>query len=203
MDRRKKIYTKTGDKGSTSLFGGKRVTKIDPRIEAVGLLDEFNAYLGLCHNLMGEEQKNEMDIIVEIMSRVFDVSSYISTPPDAKEDIKKMVEFSKENIQYLEERIDHYDNPLPPITNFVLPTGSLLFCQLNIARTKCRTAERKICEVYRSNIPGEFDQNIVKYINRLSDFLFVLARYENYTNRNSNDYKPGKEEILYSKNKHL
>ncbi|RYZ56457.1 MAG: cob(I)yrinic acid a,c-diamide adenosyltransferase [Sphingobacteriales bacterium] len=172
-----KIYTKTGDKGATSLIGGVRVPKSHIRIESYGTIDELNSYVGLV-----ADQANDNDItgwIREIQDRLFTVGSVLATSPD--KDVKmKLPDLHAEDITWLEERIDLMNESLPEMRSFVLPGGHQAASVTHVARCVCRRAER-ICVGMQET--GEFVPEIViAYLNRLSDFLFVLARYIVYRN---------------------
>lgn len=169
-----KIYTKTGDKGTTSLVYGQRVSKNDLRVEAYGTCDEANSTIGLALSQlhMGSfEGKDEVgDIFKKIQTTLFHVGAELATPPG--KEVKWKV--SEEDITLLEQTIDKWDEKLPALTNFVLPGGSQAGSTLHVARTIVRRAERRAVAI------GE-DVNplVCSYLNRLSDFLFVAARYVN------------------------
>jgi cob(I)alamin adenosyltransferase len=164
-----KIYTKTGDKGTTALFGGKRVSKADLRIETYGTVDELNSYIGLVRDQdVNAKRKN---ILVEIQDRLFTVGSILATEPgNTKVKVPHLVE---SDITVLEMEIDAMDAQLPPMKSFVLPGGhqSVSFC--HVARTVCRRAERLVIAL---DAQEKVDQLIVQYLNRLSDYLFMLSR---------------------------
>jgi cob(I)alamin adenosyltransferase len=164
-----KIYTKTGDTGSTSLFGGKRVSKSDLRIDTYGTVDELNSYIGL----LRDQSVNAIrkDILVEIQDRLFTIGSMLATEPG---NIKvKIPVLSETDIQFIEKEIDLMEASLPPMKSFVLPGGhqSVSFC--HVARTVCRRAER--LAVALSDLE-KVEESVIKYLNRLSDYLFVLSR---------------------------
>ena len=168
-----KIYTKTGDEGSTSLFGGRRVDKDDLRIKAYGTVDELNALLGSAVSEILDEAFKEL--LKNIQIDLFIIGSDLATPDDGK--INFTVPKTEESlIRKLEEAIDLYSDKLPPLKNFILPGGSKGASLLHLARTVCRRAERSVVELSKNENIG---QNILVYLNRLSDLLFVLARYEN------------------------
>ncbi len=167
-----KIYTKTGDKGSTSLIGGVRVPKSHIRIEAYGTVDELNSYLGMVNDMAGDEKLSGW--IREIQDRLFTVGSVLATTPD-KEVKMKLPDVHEEDVTWLEQRIDEMNESLPEMRSFIIPGGNLASSTCHVARCVCRRAER-ICVgmmEHREPIPDL----IVRYLNRLSDFLFVLARY--------------------------
>jgi cob(I)alamin adenosyltransferase len=165
-----KIYTKTGDKGETSLIGGTRVPKYDERIEAYGTLDELNSFLGLIRDQDIDKQTREL--IIEVQDRVFTAEAILALDPDHKP-LMKLPEIREEDILLLENEIDKMNEVLSPLTNFVLPGGHTTVSYCHIARTVCRRAERltiKLAQSYR------VDDLVIKYLNRLSDYLFVLSR---------------------------
>ena len=163
-----KIYTKTGDKGKTGLFGGKRVLKSDLRIDSYGTVDELNSYLGLIATFKLPSLSSEF--IHEIQSILFDIGSHLALDPDKNLPVPEIKESS---INLLEQKIDSIQATLPPLTNFILPGGSIEGAHCQIARTICRRAERKVVALNESS---EANPLIIKYLNRLSDFLFVLGR---------------------------
>ena len=167
-----KIYTKTGDTGTTSLLGGTKVSKSDPRIEAYGTIDELNSYLGLCRDLAGDEATRT--ILRTIQDRLFTIGSSLACDPE-KAPGMKLPDLEHADVEQLEKEIDRMDALLPPMKNFVLPGGHPTVSHLHIARCVCRRAERA-CVRLLGDSPGEQGM-IIKYLNRLSDYLFVLARF--------------------------
>jgi len=165
-----KIYTKTGDKGNTSLIGGKRVPKYHNRIEAYGTIDELNSYMGLIRDLV--EEKETKLLISEIQSKLMHASSVLAT--ETEENQKKNAKIIEEDINILEKEIDRMNEELPPLTKFILPGGHQTVSHCHIARTICRRAERCIVQVADNDY---VDELVIKYVNRLSDYLFTLARY--------------------------
>lgn len=165
-----KIYTKTGDSGSTSLFGGKRVSKDDLRISAYGTIDELNAHLGLLNAQISDQQVHEE--VLKIQNELFVIGSYLAADP-AKPGLKLPV-FSAEAIVFLELAIDRMESMLPPLQHFILPSGSVLVAQAHVCRTVCRRAERCMVELHHAE---PINDQLLIYINRLSDYLFVLSRY--------------------------
>lgn len=164
-----KIYTKTGDKGTTALFGGKRVSKADLRIDTYGTVDELNSYIGLVRDQ--EVSAKRKDILVEIQDRLFTIGSILATEPgNTKVKIPSLLE---SDITVLEKEIDEMEAQLAPMKSFVLPGGhpSVSFC--HVARTVCRRAERLVISL---DAHEKVDPLIVQYLNRLSDYLFVLSR---------------------------
>ncbi|QLE00436.1 cob(I)yrinic acid a,c-diamide adenosyltransferase [Galbibacter sp. BG1] len=171
-----KIYTKTGDKGTTALYGGQRVPKHHIRIEAYGTVDELNSWIGLIRdqNIHNTYKK----VLIEVQDRLFTVGAILATPPE-KEFLKNgkkrldIPSISISDINYLENEIDHMDAELPQMTHFVLPGGHTTVSYCHIARTICRRAERKATYLHENE---PFDELVLNYLNRLSDYLFVLAR---------------------------
>lgn len=167
-----RVYTKTGDKGSTGLIGGTRVPKDHIRIEAYGTVDELNSCLGVVTDQLGDPSVNEW--ILEIQDRLFTVGSSLATDPE-KSPKMKLPDLHESDIQWLEQRIDEMDDVLPPMKSFILPGGNLAASQAHVARCVCRRAER-LC-VHMQNNEEFVAEVVLKYLNRLSDFLFVLARF--------------------------
>lgn len=172
-----KIYTKTGDKGSTSLIGGVRVPKNHIRIESYGTVDELNSVLGMVNDICGNEKITGW--IREVQDRLFTVGSVLATNPD-KEVKMKLPDVHEEDVQWLEQRIDEMNEALPEMRSFILPGGNLASSTCHVARCVCRRAER-LC-VTMQETHEYIPELIVKYLNRLSDFLFVLARYISHIN---------------------
>src|SRR5258706_5041599 len=167
-----KIYTKTGDKGTTSLIGGTKVPKSHLRIEAYGTVDELNSYVGLCKVLLTDIQGR--NILLEIQDRLFTIGSSLACDPE-KELKVKIPDLNEDDIRLLENEIDRMSETLPPMKSFVLPGGNATVSHLHIARCICRRAER--CCVRLEFEKEQVESIIIKYLNRLSDYLFVLARY--------------------------
>jgi cob(I)alamin adenosyltransferase len=164
-----KIYTRTGDKGTTSLKGGKRVPKYHKRIEANGNVDELISYMGLIRSQDIDESDKEM--IVKIQDRLMTCAAILASETDNTGG--KIPELKEEDIQMLEKEIDKMENKLPSLDTFILPGGNTAVSFCHIARTVCRRAERRIVELSSGSFVPEF---LIKYFNRLSDYLFVLAR---------------------------
>ncbi len=164
-----KIYTKTGDTGSTSLFGGKRVSKADLRIDTYGTIDELNAHIGLLRDQ--PVNINRSKVLIEIQDRLFTIGSMLATGPGNTK--VKIPALADEDIQLLEKEIDVMDSHLPPMRSFVLPGGHPSVSVCHIARTVCRRAERLIIALDSNE---KVDPLIIKYVNRLSDYLFMLSR---------------------------
>lgn len=164
-----KIYTKTGDKGTTSLKGGKRVPKFHERIEVYGNVDELISYMGLIRSHDIDESDKKM--IIEIQDWLMTCGDILATDSDNKS--VKIPELKEEDIQMLEKEIDKIEKKLPSLKKFILPGGHVTVAFCHIARTVCRKAERKIVKLSSESFVPEL---IIKYFNRLSDYLFVLAR---------------------------
>lgn len=169
-----KIYTKTGDKGETSLFGGKRVGKDNPRLEAYGTVDELNSLLGFCVSVSKSDEVREL--LTYLQNRLFDTGADLATPLDFLSERITIPRISESHITAVEKAIDFFDAQLPALTGFILPGGSEAACRLHIARSVCRRAERCVVALQKGE---QINQNIIIFLNRVSDLLFVLARYEN------------------------
>lgn len=167
-----KIYTKTGDKGKTSLIGGTKVLKSHARIEAYGTVDELNSNIGLCRDLITD--KDIRDLLKEIQDRLFTIGSALACDPE-KEPKLKIPDLKETDVSFLEDAMDKMDSELPPLQYFIMPGGHPTVSHLHISRCVCRRAERLVVDLLISN--EDQDNLIIKYINRLSDYLFVLARY--------------------------
>jgi cob(I)alamin adenosyltransferase len=169
-----KIYTKTGDKGETGLFGGERVSKNSLRIEAYGTIDELNAFLGLA--VLEVSDTSVKDILQKIQNQLFTVGSDLSTP-NTEKNKKLIIERTPEDF-YLdaEKIIDEYESKLEELKNFILPGGSKGATLLHICRTITRRAERQVVAL---DSTVKIANNIIIFLNRISDLFFVLARYEN------------------------
>jgi cob(I)alamin adenosyltransferase len=170
MGKEFKIYTKTGDDGTTGLMGGTRVKKYDIRLEAYGTVDELNAALGLIRSYNIPENLAEM--LVEIQNKLFNIGSRLASDERGNAFTEKL-SITEQHIAFLEKAIDEMEEDLPELTHFILPGGDLAAAQCHVARTVCRRAERRILEFAGSE---SVQPEIIKYINRLSDFFFVLAR---------------------------
>ncbi len=170
-----KIYTRTGDKGTTSLIGGTKVPKSHLRIEAYGTVDELNSYVGLCRDLLTNEQSRS--VLQEVQDRLFTIGSSLACDP-VKEPKMKIPDLREEDVVLLEKEIDSMNETIPAMKSFILPGGHSTVSHLHIARCICRRAER--CCVRLEMESAELDQVIIKYLNRLSDYLFVLARFTSH-----------------------
>jgi cob(I)alamin adenosyltransferase len=167
-----KIYTKTGDAGKTSLIGGTKVPKSHLRIEAYGTVDELNSFAGLCADYL--KAKMIRNSIPEIQDRLFTIGSALACDPD-KEPKLKIPDLKEEDVILLEKEMDRMNDELVPMKSFILPGGHVTVSTLHIARCVCRRAERCCVRMQKKEL--EIDPLIIKYLNRLSDYLFVLARY--------------------------
>jgi len=170
-----KIYTRTGDQGTTALFGGERVTKNHPRIEAYGTVDETNAVLGLVRaHLASQAGFETLDpLLGRIQEELFVVGADLATPLNARPLVPRV---TPNHIETLEHDIDRLEAALPPLQHFILPSGTPAGAALHVARTVCRRAERLIVET--ANQESINDHTLI-YLNRLSDFLFVASRWVN------------------------
>lgn len=165
-----KVYTKTGDTGETSLLGGTRVLKSDLQIEAYGTVDELNCYLGLVRDLI--ENQNLGSDLITIQNKLFSICSHLAN--DQKKEKIKLPEFGISDINFLEVAIDKMEEQLPPLTKFILPGGHPIVSHIHISRGICRRAER--CTINFNNRGNNVNPQIIQYLNRLSDYLFVLGR---------------------------
>ena len=170
-----KIHTKTGDAGSTGLIGGTRVSKADLRIDTYGTVDELNSHIGYC----GDQLKDAESLVAlkEIQDRLFTIGASLATDPE-KEPARKLPDLHEHDIEFLEKEIDRMQDILPAMKFFILPGGHLLISSLHITRCVCRRAERLAVQLQES---GAFvEPKVIRYLNRLSDYLFVLARYSGH-----------------------
>lgn len=170
MEKEWKIYTKTGDKGETSLIGGTRVPKYHERIEAYGTLDELNSIIGYLRDQLAD--LHQRDVLLKVQENLFTAESLLATDPDIQV-IRPLPHLSEDDVLVLEQEIDAMNLHLPALSSFVLPGGHPLVSLCHVCRTVCRRGERIIIKL-ASEMP--VDVILVKYINRLSDYLFVLAR---------------------------
>lgn len=168
-----KIYTKTGDAGETGLYGGTRVRKTDPRVEAYGTVDELNAAVGMARAHANDVQVDRT--LAELQNALFEVGADLATPVDAKAR-GRLEPIDAADVAWVEERIDAYDDELGPLETFILPTGNACAAALHIARAVCRRAERRVIGLERHH---EVNPQVRVYLNRVSDLLFVLARIVN------------------------
>lgn len=167
-----KIYTKTGDLGKTSLIGGTKVLKSHLRIESYGTIDELNSYIGLVNDLITDEHARS--VLTEIQDRLFTIGSSLACDPD-KETLMKIPDLKETDVTALEAEIDKMNETLPEMKSFILPGGHPAVSTTHVVRCVCRRAERICVHMQQEDLYVE--PIIVKYLNRLSDYLFVLARY--------------------------
>ncbi|MBO6523847.1 MAG: cob(I)yrinic acid a,c-diamide adenosyltransferase [Balneolaceae bacterium] len=167
-----KIYTKKGDKGSTSLYGGQTVSKSSKRIAAYGTVDELNSVLGM---ILTEDHSNKTNNLLSVVQEhLFVLGADLATPLSKETRINRI---SEEDISFLENSIDEMENELPPLRSFILPGGTKAGAIIHFSRTVCRRAERLAVECAAEE---DISPESIKYLNRLSDFLFVSGRYENH-----------------------
>ena len=171
-----KIYTKTGDKGMTSLFNGDRVPKINARVEAYGTLDELNSWCGYARSISDDtEIDKSLNTIQKFLHRL---CSDLATPVSGDNESNPVPRITDDEVVYLEKEIDRMDEDLKPLTNFILPGGNPAGASLHIMRTVCRRAERRVHEIFETD--DRINGSAVRFLNRLSDYLFTLARYANH-----------------------
>jgi len=181
-----KIYTKKGDKGKTSLFGGERVSKSHIRIESYGMTDELNSYLGLIRDSSGVEKRNKE--VISIQNDLFSIGSHLATTNPKS--VSFLPELDHDKIKDLETWIDLIEKDLPELKAFILPGGHVTVSHSHVARCVCRRAERKVVELA---IMDQVNPFIITYLNRLSDYLFTLARfYSNHFNIKEVKWEPRK-----------
>lgn len=173
MTKKSLIYTRTGDKGKTSLVGGARVKKTHVRLEAYGTVDELNSQLGLLYTYLTEE--GDKKLILWVQHKLFSVGSYLATD-QSNTALRIESQIADEDIHRLENAIDKADASLPPLKAFVIPGGSRGSAVCQVCRTVCRRAERRILTMAEEH---EVTENVSAFVNRLSDYLFVLARKMN------------------------
>ncbi len=169
-----KIYTRRGDGGQTDLFGGGRVAKDDLRVETYGAVDELNALLGVCAATTVQSDLGEL--CRGVQARLFDLGAYLATPDPARREKAGVEEPREEDVKELERHIDALEGELSPLQRFVLPGGTSAAASWHVARTACRRAERRAVSLHRED---PLNENLLRYLNRLSDLLFVVARIEN------------------------
>jgi len=180
-----KIYTTGGDKGKTSLGTGKRVKKTDTIIIAIGSVEELNAHIGVA---ISTPRVKFTKILKNIQNDLFDIGADLAFP-NTLNNRKRVLRITKKQVSQIEKYIDSINIELPPLTSFILPGGSLISSRLHLARTVCRRCEINILQINK-NMPVNLE--LKKYINRLSDLLFVIARAENIVNNKEVLWKPGK-----------
>ena len=188
-----KVYTRTGDTGQTGLVGGKRLPKDHPRIESYGSVDELNSVIGLALSFLSQKEaskrREKLGLILEaIQQKLFDAGSELATLPG--DEYEGQITLQAENVEWLEEIIDAMNEELQPLKSFILPGGTSLNAFLHQARTVCRRAERDILKLNQIDL---VNPEIIKYINRLSDFLFVAGRWVTETlGETETLWQPGK-----------
>jgi cob(I)alamin adenosyltransferase len=185
-----KIYTRTGDKGMTSLFTGERKKKSSGVFSALGDTDELNSILGLAREYSNEAAHEFDDQLSKIQATLLDIGSFIATPRTtaSPQQLARLSTFPQQLTDELEKWIDEYQRALPPLRNFILPSGGKCAATLHLARSVCRRLERGLHPLVEQN---NLDNVVAIYVNRLSDFLFVLARYA--------AFKENKPEVAYKK----
>lgn len=176
-----KIYTGTGDRGKTSLFSGERVDKDNPRIRAFGDVDELNSLIGAVAALLNGAHAEITEELQDIQSILLDIGALLATTPDSPA-LDFLDRVTDEDVQALENAIDRYSAELPPLGGFILPGGSQASAWSHVARTVCRRAERHVVSLLKEYGPDTFHQikNTIVFLNRLSDYLFMLGLYCNY-----------------------
>jgi len=179
------IYTKKGDKGKTSLRSGRRIWKSALRVDTYGTTDEMNAYVGVIASDLGENAKSWKkylrDILLKVQFDMFYVGAYLSNPEDPQ-----VPEHFAKRTKYFEKQIDKMTEKMPPLSNFILPSGGPIGARLQYARTLSRRAERRLVALVQKE---EVDDSIIAYVNRLSDLFFTMSRYANF--------KEKKKEIIW------
>ncbi|WP_413570241.1 cob(I)yrinic acid a,c-diamide adenosyltransferase [Bdellovibrio sp. HCB117] len=183
-----KIYTRTGDKGTTRLVDGSCVEKFNPRVEAYGTVDELNSFIGVVRSAMASvPEVQSLDHTLEkIQNELFNIGSLLATEKD--EVFKMLPPITEEQIRHLEKQIDALTVELPELRNFILPAGHIVASHLHVARTSCRRSERRSAEIA---VKDERYASALQYLNRLSDYLFVAARWVNL--------KTGHHDVLWKK----
>lgn len=174
--KKSNLYTATGDKGTTSLVGGQRVSKTDVRLEAYGTTDELNACIGVLVCMMPTDNADTR-LLRHIQDKLFVIGSALATDLETTT-LHEASKLEDDEIKQVEQRIDYLDSIVPPLCKFVLPGGAQAAAQAHVCRTVCRRAERRICELAQAHPIAD---NVQRYINRLSDYFFVLARHINQT----------------------
>lgn len=179
-----KVYTGGGDRGKTSLFSGERVIKSNDRIEAFGDVDELNAALGMLGAVLPIDNSDINEKIRQVQSDLFHIGAWLATTPESS-DTQSLAEITENKVQFLESAIDRMEEELSPLKGFILPGGHLASAVAHVSRTVCRRAERRVVHLLNkiddSQLPGSL-QTLHVYLNRLSDYLFILARYCNHIN---------------------
>jgi cob(I)alamin adenosyltransferase len=171
---RSKLYTGTGDAGETALFGGNRVSKDHPRVEAYGSVDELNSVLGVAVSFV--RQRRVTTVLGSVQNELLNIGAELASETGPKAERGRMFVDPERKIADLERLIDEYDARVPPLQTFILPSGSQAGALLHLARSVCRRAERAVVRLSRQE---DVNPHVIVYLNRLSDLLFVLARYVN------------------------
>ena len=169
-----KIYTKRGDSGDTDLFGGPRVGKDDLRVEAYGAVDELNSVLGMA--AAASSQEDVLELVQWLQNTLFDLGSYLASPDPERRRKSRIPEPRADDVERMEAAIDAFEAELEPLRNFILPGGTAAAAAFHLARTVCRRAERRAVSLHRQDA---LDPLALRFLNRLSDLLFTLARLEN------------------------
>jgi cob(I)alamin adenosyltransferase len=189
MVRLNRIYTRTGDAGTTALGTGERRKKYDLRVEAYGTLDELNAVVGIVRLSTADDRRLD-DLLARVQNDLFDVEADLCMPEGGKGPGGARLNVTDAQVAWLEQQIDGLNDELEPLNSFVLPGGSAAAAYLHLARTICRRAERLVVKL--ADTAGEnVEPPVLKYVNRLSDFLFVAGRYANDKGRKDVLWKPG------------
>lgn len=189
MVKLNKIYTRTGDDGSTGLVRGPRRMKDDLRIEAFGTVDEANSFIGLARLHSGGMPKVD-NVLARLQNDLFDLGSDLATPGDDADATHPSLRITGNQTDWIERQIDHYNESLDPLTSFVLPGGSPLAAALHLARTVTRRAERLVVALMAKE--PDINADALKFLNRLSDLLFVLARVANANGKKDVLWAPGR-----------
>lgn len=180
------VYTKTGDKGTTSLVGGRRVKKFDQRVEAYGSVDELNSHIGLLAEMVKVSVEDHSDMLSQlkkVQNNLFVAQTLLAT--EDENIYQKLPQLNEESVIEMEHWIDKMDAKLPKLNSFVIPGGSMASAQAHVCRTVCRRAEREIVRLAEEE---NIEEKIKKYINRTSDYLFVLSRYILLTENKEEDF---------------
>lgn len=186
--KKSNVYTRTGDNGTSSLYNGERRYKNDIIFNTIGSIDELSCFVGLANEYLKQDQHDMNIDFYDIQHDLNDIMACIATPKDSDEKKIQYTVFDADKISKIELWIDTIDSQLPPLKNFIFPSGGFSSCQLHICRSKCRSVERKLTTLYFKN---ELDSSILHYINRLSDLFFVCARKASLFTHN--------KEIIYKK----
>lgn len=173
------VYTRTGDKGTTGLVGGTRIRKSDPRINLYGEVDELNSYIGLGISFL--DKGFDKSLLQQIQSSLFDLGSNLACEKEKRSQFK-LPQIKTSSIEKLESDIDQMDSQLLPLKHFILPGGSSAAAAFHVCRTVCRRIEREMVDFEEHN-PGDIPENALEYMNRLSDYFFILARYLNSSDK--------------------